>query len=210
MQFLATVITQAQPPAANQFDPGNLLGWLAGCMLAALVVTLIVRPLLLTERGARRLLLPHTPQQVRLEGLHESAEAEQKALEELDFDRELGIIEEQDYTELKQRSSHKLNTLNTQIGILQRSLAVQTSPLPVANAPVTKPRPAKTVDIEKTHLKSAIKEKLKCSECGTAFKPGDRFCRQCQAPLPVLCLNCGQEVTPDDRFCARCGAAVNT
>jgi hypothetical protein len=217
---------QVTPAATN--DNAALLGWLAGLALAVIVVTLVAQPL---QRESKRRNQPRENQQVektRLEGLLESALAESRTLQDLEFDRELGIIEEPDYLEFKQRSEARLDTLNREIELLQHKLTGQNLPPPEkvsrlagrnragasptsevhqASATATK---SKTGETGKFYFKAAIKEKLKCSECATPFKPGDRFCRQCSAPLPLLCLNCGKEVTDDDRFCAGCGSAVNT
>lgn len=219
---------QQVTPAAAGNDNAALFGWLAGLALAVIVVTLVARPL---QREAKRLKQPPENQQLEkthLEGLQESALAESRTLQDLEFDWELGIIEEHDYTEFKQRSEGRLEALQAEIEVLQNKLTGQNTPPPekvnrvlnrhrAAAATPSEVQPAgatatrnKTGETGKFYFKAALKEKLKCSECATPFKPGDRFCRQCSAPLPLLCLNCGKEVTEDDRFCAGCGSAVNT
>ena len=47
-----------------------------------------------------------------------------------------------------------------------------------------------------------------CPRCGTANRPGARFCKVCQAPLPAACPNCGEPLRPGARFCRRCGQPV--
>ncbi len=219
---------QQVTPAPGNNDNAALLGWLAGLALAVIVVTLVAQPL---QRESKRRKQPKESQyleKTRLEGLHESALAESRALQDLEFDRELGIIEETDYLEFKQRSEARLDALKEEIELLQHKLTGQNMP-PLEKAgrlagrnrvgasPVPELRPtgatvtrSKTGETGKFYFKAAIKEKLKCGECAAPFRPGDRFCRQCSAPLPLLCLNCGKEVTEDDRFCAGCGSAVNT
>lgn len=190
-----------------------------GFGLALVAIVLVAKPLVQVEAGAKRRRQDPAlnPGQIQLEGLQESASAEQQSLQDLDFDRELGIIEETDYNMLKERSNQKLAELDEQIAALQRQLngrTLEKAPVKVveklAASPVSRNGKTRTGDTDKIHLKAVVKEKLKCGECGAAFKPGDRFCRQCSAPLPVLCLNCGHEISEDDRFCAKCGAAVNT
>jgi hypothetical protein len=223
MQLVNSILIQTPGPnGANPVttnDGGAVVGWILGFGLALVAVVLITKPLVQVEAGTKR---RHqdpalNPGQIQLEGLQESASAEQQALQDLDFDRELGIIEETDYNTLKERSSQKLAELDEQIATLQRQLTGRTlekRPVKVVEKPavsqVTQNSKAKTGDTDKIHIRAIVKEKLKCGECGAAFKPGDRFCRQCSAPLPVLCLNCGHEISEDDRFCAKCGAAVNT
>ncbi len=227
MNLVNTILVQTQGPVsstpASNNDNGAILGWLVGFALATVAVVLVARPLTtVMEGGARRRLPRQTPAQeatrLQLENLQESATAERQSLQDLDFDHELGIMEEADYTEFKERSVLKLEKLEQQIGSLQHNLNGRSAePIPtrtaaknVATTVATRSAKTRTTDTEKLHLKAAIKEKLKCGECSTPFKPGDRFCRQCSAPLPILCLNCGKEVTENDRFCAKCGAAVNT
>ncbi len=218
-------VQAATSPANN--DSATLFGWLIGLVLAVVVVTLVAQPLRADAKKRKPAFEVFRHEQSQLEGLQESALAERRTLEDLDFDRELGIIEEKDYTELKQRSEIRLEGLQEQIELLRGKIAGQpATPLAKANRAASRNRggtavvektqgggtatKSKTGDTGKFAFKAAIKEKLKCGECGTPFRPGDRFCRQCSAPLPLLCLNCGKEVTEDDRFCAGCGSAVNT
>ena len=208
-------------------DGSTFLGWFVGLVLAVTVLGLVAQPLRGEVKKRKPAYETSRQEQNQLEGLQESALAERRALEDLDFDRELGIIEEKDYTELKQRSELRLEGLNEEIEQLRGKLTGQPVTLPRASrlpgrnrntvtlaqntkSPGNAATKTRTGDTGKFALKTAVKEKLKCGECGTPFKPGDRFCRQCSAPLPLLCLNCGKEVTEDDRFCAGCGSAVNT
>ena len=218
-------VQAATPPTGS--DTSTLFGWLIGLLIAVGVVALVAQPLRGDTKKRKPAFEVFRQEQSQLEGLQESALAERRVLEDLDFDRELGIIEEKDYTELKQRSEIRLGGLQDQIEQLRGKIAGQpATTLPKTNratsrnrggtavvekAPVINaPAKTRTGDTGKFAFKAAIKEKLKCGECGTPFRPGDRFCRQCSAPLPLLCLNCGKEVTEDDRFCASCGSAVNT
>lgn len=218
---------QTNTPATSS-DSSTLLGWFIGLVMAVIVLGLVAQPLRGQTKKRKPAYDTSRQEQNRLEGLQESALAERRVLEDLDFDRELGIIEEKDYTELKQRSELRLEGLREEIEQLRGKISGLPVTLPKPsrlpgrnrNTTVTVAQSAKaqggtatrtrTSDTGKFALKAAVKEKLKCGECGTPFNPGDRFCRQCSAPLPLLCLNCGKEVTEDDRFCAGCGSAVNT
>ncbi len=218
---------QANNPTTSTNDSGAALGWLLGFGIATLTVVMVVRPLVLSEVGLKRRKAGSlSPLDSQLESLQDSAAAEHQSLQDLDFDREIGIIEEKDYTELYERTEQKLTELNTRIAGLQHrrnghsvtTLKASGSPGKAPTLVSAKPtsgsatRPGKLTptESERLRVKPTVKEKLKCDECGTSFNPGDRFCRQCSAPLPIICLNCGKEVTQDDRFCAKCGAAVNT
>ncbi|HEX2909419.1 MAG TPA: zinc-ribbon domain-containing protein [Chloroflexia bacterium] len=231
--------TQAQTtPAASGNDSATMIGWLLSIVMAVLVLAAVARPLLVTDRGTlrRKDTYRQNPDQTYLESLQESALAERQALRELEFDLELGSIEDKDYTELKQRSLLRLHRLETEIEGLQHKLGnnrqladlksgksnsqvAVASEVPSQKEPVlAAEKPANGAASGRSarsktgefHVKAIIREKMKCGECGTPFKAGDRFCSQCSAPLPILCLHCGKEVTEDDRFCSGCGAAVNT
>jgi len=224
----------AQTTASNN-DGLALVGWLLGLLVAAGVLALVARPLLVAEGSLkRRAGLDETRQaQATLEGLYERVAVERKSLEELEFDHELGNLTEEDYLRLKQKTDSTLQSLQEQVSrygeslvalkefkqtpvVPRREVKVQAKP---ANVPASKKinpvanvsRPARIVNgaEAESRLKPAVKGVMKCSECATPFKPGDRFCEKCGAPLPHICLNCGAELKDDQRFCAKCGAAVN-
>ncbi len=238
-------VPQQVTPAQSGGDSGALFGWVLSICLAGIVVAIVARPLVLAEVGKGRRKsdgLMSEAGRARLEGLQEQAQAERQSLTDLEFDREIGIIEERDYDEFKEASDDKLAGLSLRISRLESQLqranqarvgiAGPQTPKTVARnshsnsnsnslgpvvspGSVAAPSPSRLSrkgpsESDRLHLKAAVKEKLKCSECATPFKPGDRFCQHCQAPLPILCLNCGKEITENDRFCAKCGAAVNT
>lgn len=228
--FLEINAFQTQP-AATTNDATALVGWGLGFAMALVVLALVARPLLTAEVGFKR----RAPQesvlqeQAKIEALYERAAAERKSLEELEFDHELGNLEEADYATLKEKTQGELLTLEAQIKRQEEVLAetqgqrearlkaktaspqVSKKVVPSATSARTVTRPYRTISAAEAEgrLKPAVKEAMKCSECTTPFKPGDRFCSKCGAPLPHLCLNCGAELTDDERFCAKCGAAVN-
>ena len=49
-------------------------------------------------------------------------------------------------------------------------------------------------------------ERLECSACGRANRPGRKFCAGCGAPLAVVCAACGAANEPDEGFCGECGS----
>lgn len=184
---LLQIQTTATPDVVTS-EVSSLIGWIIALSLAAVVVTLVVRPLILAKAS-----LPQektNPIRAQLDSLQDNLRTERQVLQELEFDRELGIMDDADYTSLKENSADKLQVLSTTISSLERQLSV-VKPTPIAK-------------------KTLVKEKLKCGECGSVYKAGQRFCAKCNAPLPILCTKCGKEASEDDRFCSKCGAAVNT
>ncbi|MEI7555601.1 zinc ribbon domain-containing protein [Candidatus Chlorohelix sp.] len=181
-------------------------------MVAVAVVFVVGQPLLQLETGKKRDSVRQlSDAQIELETLRERAGAERLSIEELEFDRELGIIETQDYEILKERSRSRLKTLEGAVSEREEELVEGERELK------RKARSAQTTDLstkrqiaEKTvtdtRSKPPVKESLNCTECNTPFKPGDKFCAKCKAPLPIICLNCGGEIKDEEaRFCARCG-----
>jgi membrane protease subunit (stomatin/prohibitin family) len=54
-------------------------------------------------------------------------------------------------------------------------------------------------------------EGIPCTQCGTASRPGAKFCAECGAPLapaPAHCSSCGTEVAPGSKFCPACGTKL--
>lgn len=207
----------ALPPGAPPDNgSGALFGWFIGVLIAVGVLTLVARPLLLGGNTLRR----SQPETLRskLENLQDKAAAEQQTLKDLEFDREMGAIEEQDYDHIKTQTSANLATITDEIEQLERSFAPSaaktkgsasvngngmSSRAKGATAVATK---AKTGEA----IRASVREKMKCGECATPYKPREKFCSKCHAPLPALCLNCGKEVLESERFCSKCGSAVNT
>ncbi|MEI6045842.1 MAG: zinc ribbon domain-containing protein [Chloroflexota bacterium] len=222
MYQVTTIVFQTLPlQATSPSESSVLVGWLLGVVLAVGVLVMIARPLLVAEVGVkRRVRQTLTQEEGKIQSLYERASTERKSLEELDFDHELGNLHEEDYVLLKQKTEHKLTKLEQQISQQEETLA-NLSQGQQAKAKTSKSASAKKTPVSATgtkatlpnqetdgKLKPTIKGAMKCSECATTFKPGDRLCSKCSAPLPLLCLSCGTELKQDDRFCAKCGAAV--
>lgn len=210
---LAIQLQQASQAAQNN-DSGSLVGWMLAFLMAITIMTVVARPLLFPEAVGRKGLAEKN--RLKLESLQDKATAESQSLQDLEFDREMGAIEEKDYLFFKEKSAERLAGLNEEIQLIQRDLVPSEKPLNLnLNGNGAKAKNGQAAQLAKKitgefSVKSVIKEKLKCGECGTSFKPGSRFCSQCSAPLPLFCLTCGKEITENDRFCSKCGSAVNT
>ncbi len=52
---------------------------------------------------------------------------------------------------------------------------------------------------------------MKCGKCGTAGRPGDRFCRKDGEKLEtdIHCGGCGQKAPAGDLYCGNCGGALS-
>jgi hypothetical protein len=210
---------------------GSAIGWILAFMLAIGVVLIIGQPLFKLETGKKRARVRQlSDAQVELETLQDKIAAERLSLEELEFDRELGIIDTTDYNMLKNR-----NTSN--IGMLERAISEREEEITVSererkelaatrrksktqnaanDGAQAKAGSVATADAAANperitgefKLKAVVRDAMKCSECSTPFKPTETFCTKCKAPLPLICLNCGAEIVDKDaRFCSKCGVA---
>lgn len=73
------------------------------------------------------------------------------------------------------------------------------------------------VDEEEEITVAASQASATCPACGTALRPGARFCRQCgtkvetgaqerhEVPKPSFCPGCGMQLREGARFCRQCG-----
>lgn len=213
------ITLQADQPTNSSTNGLSLLGWLAGFLVAAGVVTVVAWPLLNVKTWVRR--KQAGPDQLELDALYNRMETEELALDELEFDHEAGALAESDYAELKTSSQNVLAELGQSIEGREQALGSEYQS-PRAARPAIKSgsqnsnvsvvtRKANSTVVtgnEPSHRHNGVKQTLHCSECGTVFKPGDRFCAHCGAPLPVVCRDCGAELSPDDRFCEKCGATI--
>jgi Double zinc ribbon len=208
----------ALPPGAPPDNGSNaLFGWFIGLLIAVGVLTLVARPLLMGGNTLRRT-QPETLRN-KLENLQDKAAAEEQTLKDLEFDREMGAIEERDYDHIKTQAAANLATITGEIEQLERSFAppaakAKSSASVNGNGTTSRSKSGTTTVATKARtneaIRASVREKLKCGECATPSKPREKFCSKCHAPLPVLCLNCGKEVQESERFCSKCGSAVNT
>lgn len=193
------------------------LSWILAFMVAAGVLTLVIRPLLITETVTGKLKArPSATNEAEnvLESLYEKLAIEQKSLEDLEYDREVGALADGDYSSLKERFDITVIKLETEIN--ERELSLQERQQRLAAKRATKISPnGKTKDEVKKLIvnpatllaqkKDTTKVVLKCSECATPFKAGDRHCAKCQAPLPLMCAHCGTPLEDLHKFCPECG-----
>lgn len=223
--FISTLSFLADQPVSSS-NSISLLGWLIGFLIAAGVVTIVAWPLLNVKNWVRRT-KSRDQEQFELDTLFDRLETEQLALDELEFDHDTGGLEENDYAQLKTNSQTVIQELEQEIkgheqdqgdfeqqGETRRAMRREPEAVIVATGggkALTTKVGHVVVNLPESELHrrhSAVKKAMHCSECGTAFKPSDRFCAKCDAPLPVVCQSCGAELDPDDRFCAKCGATV--
>ncbi|MBI2865268.1 MAG: zinc ribbon domain-containing protein [Chloroflexi bacterium] len=127
-----------------------------------------------------------------------------EAIRELEFDRAVGSLSDEDYVELKERYEKKAISVLKNIREMDEVSGDGRSRQGGRNV---RPDRAKREDWQ------AVREVV-CPECGTAIRPEARFCSVCGAERDVYedrrsaCLECGEPYEAGDVFCASCGARL--
>jgi hypothetical protein len=180
---------------------------LLGVLLAAAALAVLAYPILRgspapvgagASIGAQVGLQPNEEQ---LDELLARREAALQALRELNFDRQVGKISDQDFgafeSNLKLAAAGAFRALDEWEDDADRRLG-----------------PALSRDYV-IRLES-LKQGVSCAACGRRSGADDRFCAGCGAPIPApsalapaasvaVCAACGRGAEPGDRFCAGCG-----
>ena len=107
-----------------------------------------------------------------------------KQIREVEFEREMGLIDEQDFDRTRA-------DLLTEVAQVMRQLEGE----PGEQVPPVGPAPAPT-------------EELVCPGCGVPLAAGARFCSSCGTAVGDTCPGCGAVVQSGDRFCDSCGRGL--
>lgn len=115
-----------------------------------------------------------------------------RSIKELEFDRDMGKVSDQDFTEMSARLRGRAGRLLRQLdaGVdyrqqIEREIAQRLGPAPVLAASAAP-----------------------CRACGVALEPGARFCTGCGAATSTSCAGCGTANSADAKFCKSCGARI--
>lgn len=138
--------------------------------------------------------------QEALEELLAQREAAFQALRELNFDRQVGKITDEDFIAFE--ANLKLHAADV-LRALDRWEAEADAGLDDALEQAVRAR------------RAALRSGSACPACGRPVAADDKFCPACgaalTAPLPAAspaCPRCGRPAEPGDRFCAGCGQAL--
>jgi hypothetical protein len=112
------------------------------------------------------------------------------ALRDLDFDHQLGLVDEADYMQLR------------------------TTLLAEAAEAYEQKTPGKE-DLEQ-FIEKAVRDRRqhigngqgRCANCGADLDLADKFCAACGFQARVACPHCNQPVAQGDNFCTFCGAPL--
>jgi hypothetical protein len=122
-----------------------------------------------------------------------------RSIKELEFDRAMGKVSDQDFAEmsarLRQRAGRLLRQLDAGVDYrqqIEREIAQRLGPAAAAAASAPTGAPA-----------------APCRACGVALEPGARFCTGCGLATATSCASCGTENSADAKFCKSCGARMH-
>jgi Double zinc ribbon len=203
-------------------DGATFMAWVGAFLIAGAILFLVVRPLLVVEPVSGKPKTRSNPlnaeQEAVLDNLYERLAATEKSLEELEYDKEYDALTEADYQDLRERYSVRMTAIQTEISEKERLLRERRDKV-ITKRPSAKSENGngKVKDEVKKLIanpatllapKKEAKETLKCSECATPYKSGDKYCSNCQAPLPTSCAECGTELQASHKFCPECGTPI--
>ena len=136
------------------------------------------------------------------EALAERREAVLTALRDLDFDRAVGKVIEEDYSPLRQALLTEAVAVMAQLDDERATVEADLDALIEAEVLAV----SQTLGAE--HRGDEPAGDGACPACGRAFRPGDLYCAGCGARLHIPCPECGRVARLDDLFCASCGAKL--
>ena len=148
------------------------------------------------------------------------------ALKEVESDRQLGDLGNEDYQDVRARYMHEaahilrqLDHLTPEAGAavdaeIEEAVAAIRAEAPGPGGTVSgQTASAYAVEAEIASLigpstVSGEPQAVICPDCGRACHPGDTFCVYCGASVSGTCPACEAPHRRDDAFCARCGAPL--
>lgn len=133
--------------------------------------------------------------------LDEGEAAALAALRDLEFDRRLGKLAEEDYGELRAQLARRA------VAELKATNAVRQAEVARAQE-IDELIEREVATIRQTWRQPAVHMQKKCPACRKVVGSGDRFCAACGAALPHTCPDCGAALPADAQFCPQCGCAL--
>jgi hypothetical protein len=136
------------------------------------------------------------------ERLAERREAVLAALRDLDFDRAVGKVTEEDHGLLRQALLAEAAEATAQ---LDEEQAEDTADLD-ARIEMEVLAARQALHAEREGMPLAVESA--CPACGRLSRPGDWYCSGCGTQLQAGCPSCGGVIHPTDLFCIACGAEL--
>jgi len=155
-------------------------------------------------KSSRRELAPETLVDSEVNELLAERDATLFAISELESDKEMGNLSQDDYLQLRKRYEEKaVAIIRTADGLKEeRGLGVKNAP------DVDQDIEAEVARIRRPRTAEMAGQPRFCSGCGAGVQAGAAFCSNCGRAIGITCPNCAATVDGSDRFCARCGGAL--
>ncbi len=175
-------------------------------VLALLAIGFVAFPLVRVKYGDAAVAAEDTAQadegDPALAALLSQRDATYRAIKEIEFDREIGSLSEEDYRDLRER--YKMKAL----GLLK---AIKEHEQQAGLDPGARAAPAAAAEAIERAVSRRRTQKggPTCLHCGALANAGARFCHSCGRELASGCPACGAPHGSDDRFCIACGARLN-
>ncbi len=125
------------------------------------------------------------------------------ALADLDFDRSIGKLNDDDYQVVRSQLMAQAVEVLRQRDASSADIESQVEALVRARRTEA---PARKSGARPGALLGSMS--VYCTGCGSALKPDDHFCGKCGRPVANRCPHCDAAVGAGDAFCIRCGTRL--
>ncbi len=177
----------------------SLSAIIVGLLLAGLTAYAVIVPWRRQARkGAGQPDEASLPAQSSVTDLEARAESSYAALSDLDFDRNVGKLNDDDYQLVRGQ------LMAQTVEVLQRLDSEAADAESQVEALVRARRGRRSAPAPSKHGRNDAR----CPSCGAPARPGDRYCGRCGTELGHACPACGAAVKPGDLFCVRCGSTL--
>jgi len=151
-------------------------------------------------------------------GAGERKRAALRALKDLEFERSVGKIDENDYDELVVRYRGEAKALMRELDVEIEPLRGRAEEIAkqyldkrgFGEAHLSSPKrdEPEQVDHEQPRSEVAATVRVACLKCATSNEPDASFCKKCGDALRRTCGSCNATNEPDAAFCKKCGSRV--
>jgi hypothetical protein len=124
------------------------------------------------------------------------------AMRDLDFDHDLGVISDEDYTGVRGQllaeavQARAVAGLESSTDVEDRIEAAVRAHRGKRASPILRP------------VNPGPEIRRVCYHCGLQMGKGDKFCTTCGTAAAQVCPYCDRQAEPADRFCAGCGTPL--
>ena len=117
-----------------------------------------------------------------------------KQLREAEFEQQMGIVDESDFTRIR--------------GELMEEVATVMQAAKAGSEKSPGEGEAAGVALSLSNGAAAVAVAETCPSCDAGIEPEARFCSHCGTELGAGCPSCGARVQPQDHFCGHCGRGL--